>query len=1495
MKHRYMFSVLLCTGILCAALWTPARSQSYVSEAASNGFTLKKVVSDTAIATGQNFSYTIYFSIPAGASSVTITDVLPPAVSFQSISVTAACGSPTVNTPTVGSTGGTVSLNWATVPSGCSGSFVITVNFPNGVTCDGTTARNRVCMAGELGPTGADFCTGYVITRAIADDPWNVGKWILGAGSQPGPCSKVTADSVVTYRICVWKDVGTTGQLNLENAVVTDTLPPGATLVPGSASCGSMSQSGNVITWTIGSLSALPMYNTQCCTFDVLYPSASFPTGSQIQNQATLVGDLGSPNASCGPAVHQSNETCVEIKQVTSATFSKYVYTNGQPGCAGRYRIWLCNNGSLPIDTLLVTDTIPSSLSGITLGSSSTGLNTSISGGIVTVTLTSPLMPTQCRYVDIEFIIPSTAAPNSTITNCAWLQIPGIAPQQACASFTVNAPAPDPCVWKELCNEQASYEPGDVFRYRLRIQNIGGQPITGASITDVLDPNLQYAGNPSYYTASSWNAPCQTTSNWSGVTLSQSGNTLNFSLPTIPAECQDIFYNNCGLYGTFGIPFYFIEFDVMVTDTSALGNIPNHFTIDGGNLTAPTTSNTEYVNVVGTAGFLLDKAVAPDTSSWAPSTTTTAGSNVNYRLQLTVAPGSVGLRHVTFADLLPRNDGTNDSFILGPCGPRGSMFDLGYASTVTTTPAAAPYANPLGLSNVNTFAPAGAPGAMFTGGCGAAGSWSSGLSAGDMNLGWYFGAAPIGAGSTATSVFNASVAASAQVADSACNTFAANAAVRHLINSAIISDQQTGSLESNHACVFIEEGQGSKDTCFTAQLKSVTAAGTNPQGDCEYTVVFTVTNPAFSAVTGWFASDQGTVTPSSLSIPSGTSTQTLTFTDDPPTDTFACIRFGVIADQQRVLCDSVCFDLPPCDEENPCDSLAVKQASVTPTGVNATGDCTYEIELSIDNADSTTSDMWFETLAGSVTPAMISVPIGTSTQTLTFTDTPPADSFICLRYGYMDAVGQRVLCDSLCFDIPPCEETPCDSLINGTLDTSCCEYDVTIVNAVGSPITSIAYTISGGTVDVINTAPCAPVTPALPGSSSGVLTYSPPCAGSLGFSIQATPSTPGGTVTVELMVYHGQKDSCRLRFSYACEKDPHTEPKVCDKVKVKPFHFTGLNLSGRTFVVSNTKVPASPITHIDIDPVPVPCFLQGGGLKVDFTPTAWSVPYTRIPATGFISANTQVKFNLGVDYTCNWTGVINLVVHHADGDSCLYTYGPWDADPPLTGGGVVVTTGMDSKVYANRLRVENTSNTASVKWVAVNVESDSSVIIAGSGDHWEGTALNAGDALLDGYEQGRLEALFSFETPVAPNAFSDYFNLVVAQDSTLPGPPKIRWTTFDEDGNAIATDTIRITTPVLSIRGDGATPAPGDFRLLNSYPNPVRDAATIEYELDRDMHVRLELYDRLGQFVESIDDGFHWSGRRSLHHSTSHLPAGSYYIKLSSGGRHVIKPLVIVH
>ncbi len=1484
---RSIHLALVWWALLCLGLLSYAHAQSYVTEAGSGGFTLKKVVSDTLIATGQNFSYTVYFSIPAGATGVTITDALPPALTYQAISVTSACGAPTVTTPAVGANG-TVSLSWGTVPTGCSGSFVVTVQFPNGITCPGTAARNNVCMTALLGGAPIDFCTGYISTTATASDPWNIGKWVIGAGTQPGPCTKVTADSIVTYQICVYKNVGTTGQLNMESAVVYDTLPPGAMLV--NSTCGA-TQTGNVVTWNIGSLSALPMYNTVCCTYSVLYPPALFPTGTQLLNQATLQGTLGSGNSPCGPALHVSNQTCVEIKTITSGTISKYVYTNGQPGCTGKYSIWICNNGSVPITSMTVTDTIPFPLTGLSIGGSSASVSATLAGNIVTATLTSPLAPTACVYFEVNFTIPNFATVGSVVTNCAQATIVGTAPLSACASFTVAAPAPKPCVRKEVCNKQPSYSPGDVFRYRLRVQNIGGLPITAATITDVLDPNLEYVGSPSYYTASAWNVPCQTTSNWSGVTLSQAGNTLTFTLPTIPATCQNIFYGSCGMYGTPGVPYYFIEFDVKVSDTTALGNIPNSFDIAGGNLTGTTSSNIEYVNVVGTAGFSLDKGVASDTTSWASTLSTTAGANVNYRLRLTVSPGSVGLRHVTFADLLPRDNPPGDNLILGPCTPRGSAFNLGFSAPVSSVPAAADYKNATSFSNVNIFTPSGAPAPMFTSGCGTMGTWVPGIAPLDRNLGWYFGSAPLGAGSTATTVFTATVAPGAPDSAVACNTFAANAAVRHLINSAVYTDQVTGNLESGTACVTVTADTTGQKDCFNVKPQSILSTGVDAVGNCTYDIVVSISNPG-PATMGYFESFSGTVSPSPIPIPTGTSTDTLTFVDLPPADSFICIRYGIDdATGVRRLCDSLCIDLPPCGGTDPCDSLSVKVSAVTSSGVDATGNCNYTVALSVTNASSSPIPMWFDSFEGTVVPGGLTVPSGPSIQTLTFTDTPPGDTFVCIRYGTFQGVQpqQRVLCDSVCFDIEPCGDTkPCDSLIKAELDTVCCEYSATIFNGPGTPITSISYYVTGGTVADLSTSPCPPVAPAPAGSTSGVLNFSPPCAGNIMFSFQGNPTTASNTIFVTLVVHHGQ-DSCTIRFEYTCDRTPLQH---CDEIKVKPFITAGLALSGRTFKILNTKVPASPITHIDVTPIPTPCSVVGGGLKVDYVPTVWPAPYTRIPTSGFISANLAVSFNLAINYSCNWTGNVQIVVHHADGDSCLFTYGPWKAKLGV-GTGVVLTDPIKGRVYAKKLRLQNPSGSEPVKWISVSVESASDVIVAGSGQHWEGTALSPGYEALEGYEQGATDALFTFETAVPAGGSSGDFNLVVARDSASSGTPVVRWTTYDADGNALATDTVGISGTVLTIRGSGSMSLSSDFELLQSFPNPAAHSATINYALKRAMAVQLELFNQLGERVAQIDPGFETSGLHSAHLDMSGLAPGTYFVRLSGDTGAVTKPLII--
>lgn len=911
MKHVYALFIVALFVIPQSHLL----SQTWVGQSQQDGFILKKVVSDTAIAIGQPFSYTIYFTIPAGATNVTITDQLPSTLQFLSHSFTSACGTPTVTAPTINSMGGTYSINWSSLPNGCTGSFTITVAFVNGVTCPGTNARNNVCLIGQHLGKNYDFCTPHVSTSALATNPWGINKYVIGAAWQGGNCPNISGNDTITYQICVYKSVGTTGQLNLVNGVVTDTLPAGAQLV--SSTC-SATQSGNVVTWNVGNMSATQAYNTACCQIRVYYPSSLFPSGSQITNSATLSGQLGSANQPCSNFSIVSNQTCVELMSVTSGSISKWVYTNRQPGCAGQYLIYICNTGTTTI-TLNALDTLPTQLTNYSLGTI-WNLNATLTGGIVSINDT--LTPGSCGFVYINFTIPQNAVIGSTITNCAHLFISGNQPQTICNSFTVDAPAPKPCVWKEVCNKQTNYTPGSVFRYRLRIQNTGGMPITSAIITDVLDPNLEYVGNPSSYISNTWNTPCTASpaNPWTGVNISYNSgtNTVSASIDTIPATCQNIFYTSCGMYGTAGVPFYFIEFDVKISDTAALGSVPNKFTLTGGSLgSTVTTSNTEHILVVGVVGYTLEKGVKkPTDNTYTHALTTAAGSTVDFRLRMN-STGTAALRHVTFVDLLPRNNGTTDSKILQGCGNRGSQFNITYSTLNNATPSIlSSWNNPAAtLANINGWTPAGAPGAVFTNGCGTAGSWSSSWSPGNKNIAAYLG--PTAVGNTgATIEFSGLIQNNAQANQVACNSFAVSGWTKHLIQSSLATFQMAGQLESPDACVTIAP----VIPCLKDLKFEIKCDGLTPDGLQKY--VWSITASTCTPATLILTSPDGTLTPSTFSLSGSPWTINTTFVYSS-TNNPVKINYSLIC-ANEVCRDSIVWDIPDCNNEPPKDECCEK-------------------------------------------------------------------------------------------------------------------------------------------------------------------------------------------------------------------------------------------------------------------------------------------------------------------------------------------------------------------------------------------------------------------------------------------------------------------------------------------------------------------------------------------------------------------------------------------
>ncbi len=86
---------------------------------------------------------------------------------------------------------------------------------------------------------------------------------------------------------------------------------------------------------------------------------------------------------------------------------------------------------------------------------------------------------------------------------------------------------------------------------------------------------------------------------------------------------------------------------------------------------------------------------------------------------------------------------------------------------------------------------------------------------------------------------------------------------------------------------------------------------------------------------------------------------------------------------------------------------------------------------------------------------------------------------------------------------------------------------------------------------------------------------------------------------------------------------------------------------------------------------------------------------------------------------------------------------------------------------------------------------------------------------------------------------------------------------------------------------------PMEYTLNQNYPNPFNPATEISYTLPRDGHVKLEIYNLLGQKVATLVDEYQQTGRKNVNWEPKDLASGIYFYKLSSGDFTVTKKMVL--
>jgi len=94
--------------------------------------------------------------------------------------------------------------------------------------------------------------------------------------------------------------------------------------------------------------------------------------------------------------------------------------------------------------------------------------------------------------------------------------------------------------------------------------------------------------------------------------------------------------------------------------------------------------------------------------------------------------------------------------------------------------------------------------------------------------------------------------------------------------------------------------------------------------------------------------------------------------------------------------------------------------------------------------------------------------------------------------------------------------------------------------------------------------------------------------------------------------------------------------------------------------------------------------------------------------------------------------------------------------------------------------------------------------------------------------------------------------------------------------------------------GEDFVNVPSEFGLIGNYPNPFNAATTIRYELPATSHVRLEIYNVLGNKVATLAEGEQQAGYKSVTWDASKLSSGLYFYKLTAGDYTETKRMMLV-
>jgi uncharacterized protein len=364
-------------------------------DGASADLSIDKFDSPDPVMPGDNVTYSIFVENigPAAATSVTMTDELPGASTFVSLSSPAGWS---CTTPAVGA-GGTVSCSIASLAAGDFGNFSLMVRAPFGAFGLTNTATVTSPVHDPF-PGNNSFTTTTVVIESI-----DVSITKITATSQVAPGADLSY--TITLR---------SGGPGISSSLsFSDNLPAGTTFVslvaPPGWSCNTpaVGASGTVSC----SLSSVPPTSFEFTL--VVEVDGNAAAGSSIVN--TVTGSSPHPD----PDLEDRTSTAtVSVVAPSSLSATKTFSGSVEPGGTVHYQVVITNDGPFQQGDYAgdeLVDVLPPGL--ILTGATSTSPTVLVNLGTNTVTWNGVIPAGGTVTIDIEATIDPAIAPGSTISN----------------------------------------------------------------------------------------------------------------------------------------------------------------------------------------------------------------------------------------------------------------------------------------------------------------------------------------------------------------------------------------------------------------------------------------------------------------------------------------------------------------------------------------------------------------------------------------------------------------------------------------------------------------------------------------------------------------------------------------------------------------------------------------------------------------------------------------------------------------------------------------------------------------------------------------------------------------------------------------------------------------------------------------------------------------------------------------------------------------------